>query len=50
MKRWEVSNDIQKSDLLNYRQLWWLDKFLVGHKTVDGVFVKDDDLEEVENA
>ena len=20
------------SDLLNYRQLWWLDKFLVGHK------------------
>ena len=22
----------KKSDLLNYRQLWWLDKFLVGHK------------------
>ncbi|HEM4745463.1 TPA: hypothetical protein U1397_000160 [Streptococcus suis] len=20
------------SDLLNYRQLWWLDKFLIGHK------------------
>ena len=19
------------SDLLNYRQLWWLDKFLIGH-------------------
>ena len=22
----------KRSDLLNYRQLWWLDKFLVGHK------------------
>lgn len=22
----------KKSDLLNYRQLWWLDKFLAGHK------------------
>ena len=24
--------NFRKSDLLNYRQLWWLDKFLVGHK------------------
>ena len=22
----------KKSDLLNYRQLWWLDKFLAGHR------------------
>ena len=28
VERWNS----KKSNLLNYRQLWWLDKFLAGHK------------------
>ena len=28
----EKNMAFKTSDLLNYRQLWWLDKFLIGHK------------------
>lgn len=28
----ELDVEFKTSDLQNYRQLWWLDKFLIGHK------------------